>query len=556
MTQILHIASAQLNPVMGDLPGNAAQIISARNTAADAGADLLVCGELGLVGYPPEDLVLKPALVRDAMAQAKRLAKMTNDGGPAMLIGTAWRENGHVFNAVLLLDDGKILAKRFKHELPNYRVFDEKRVFAPGPLPDPVSWRGISLGLPVCEDIWFDRVPMHLAAHGAEMFICINGSPFRKDIAQLRRDTFAKWQGRTHLPLVFVNQVGGQDELVFDGASFSSDGAGQIVQQLPKFQTAVSVAKWEKTDNGWTCASAQIAPLPGVLESRWRAMVLGLADYVNKNGFPGVVLGLSGGIDSALSAVLAVDALGADRVWCVMMPSVHTSDESLRDAAASVRVLKCRYDTLTITDPVAAFEGVLAPLFAGQAPDTTEENLQSRTRAVLLMALSNKFGHMVLTTGNKSEMAVGYATLYGDMCGGFNALKDLYKTDVFELTKWRNAHCLADLLGPGGEVVPQNVIEKPPSAELRADQKDEDSLPPYDKLDDMLFGLIEEETDIASLVARGHDLSEIHRIEHLLYFAEYKRRQAPPGVKLGPRSFGRDRRYPITNTYRDRGETE
>ncbi|PHR51382.1 MAG: NAD+ synthase [Robiginitomaculum sp.] len=554
MTQDLRIVSAQLNPVMGALSVNADKIRAARADAAGQGADLVICTELGLVGYPPEDLVVKPALVRDCMELAEQLAAETKDGGPALIIGTPWLDAGKLYNAVLLLDEGKILARRYKVELPNYRVFDEKRVFSAGPVPEPVQWRGISLGLPICEDIWFDRVPMALAEQGAEILICINGSPYRKDIHKLRFSTFQKWAAKTEIPLIFVNQVGGQDELVFDGASFSWGKDGKPKQQLPMFEESISLAHWQKKSGQWQCSQAETCEQSDWMQNRWRAMVLGLADYVNKNGFPGVVLGLSGGIDSAMAAVLAVDALGPERVWCVMMPSKHTSQESLIDAEASIQVLGCKFDTISIEPSIDALSDTLAPLFAGRAVDTTEENLQSRTRAVILMALSNKFGHMLLTTGNKSEMAVGYATLYGDMCGGYNALKDVYKTDIFALANWRNQHCPDGLLGPSGMVIPQNVIDKPPSAELRDDQKDEDSLPPYEQLDDMLFGLVEEDTDIAALIARGHSAEDVHRIEHLLYLAEYKRRQAPPGVKLGPRNFGRDRRYPITNKYRDRGE--
>lgn len=556
MSMNLRIVSAQLNPIMGDLSGNADKLRTARAYAVTHDADLVVGTELGLVGYPPEDLVLKPALVRDAMAKAHELALETAIGGPAMIVGCPWAEDSKLYNAALLLDDGKIAAVRFKHDLPNYKVFDEKRVFAAGPMPEPVNWRGMQLGLPICEDIWSGIVPAHLVEKGADMLICINGSPWREDIFQLRNATFSKWQEQAPVPLVFVNQVGGQDELVFDGASFASDGQGILQQQFPVFREHVGWSDWEQSGAGWTFvkASEKPSPHPSHEECLWRAMALGLADYVNKNGFPGVVLGLSGGIDSAMSAALAVDALGADRVWGVMMPSKHTSRMSFIDAENSVTALGMRYDVIPIEPMVKSFTGALAGLFAGRDADTTEENLQSRVRAVLLMALSNKFGHMLLTTGNKSEMAVGYATLYGDMCGGYNVLKDLYKTDVFALAKWRNKNHLPDLFGPAGEVVPQNVITKPPSAELKEDQKDEDSLPPYAALDDMLHGLVEEEASISNLIARGHTESEVHRIEHLLYLAEYKRRQAPPGVKLGPRNFGRDRRYPITNKYRDRGE--
>jgi len=555
MSKELRIFSAQLNPVVGDLAGNVAKILGARAKGAKVQADLVVCTEMGVVGYPPEDLVLKPALVRDAMKLVAELAKKTADGGPALLIGAPWIEDGQLFNSVFLLDEGKILARHDKVNLPNYRVFDEKRVFATGVKPKPVFWRGVNLGLPICEDIWFPEIPQSLVDQGAEIIISLNGSPFRNAIADLRHETFLRWAKTTQIPLIFVNQVGGQDELVFDGASFSYDAQGKIVQQLPAFIEAMSLAVWQQDEQGaWHCKNAELSTLPDLMESRWRALVLGIADYVNKNGFPGVVLGLSGGIDSGLAATLAVDALGPERVWCVMMPSKHTSDESLSDAKNCIDALGCRYDKIDITPTIDALHLSLAPIFDGQEADTTEENLQSRARAVLLMALSNKFGHMVLTTGNKSEMAVGYATLYGDMCGGYNALKDIYKTEVFALAHWRNQNCPEGLFGPGGIVMPENMIEKPPTAELRDNQKDEDSLPPYPILDDMLMALVEDEAAVASLLAKGYSKDDVRRIEHLLYLAEYKRRQAPPGVKIGTRNFGRDRRYPITNKYRDNEE--
>ncbi len=554
MSEEINILSAQLNPIVGDLDGNTAKIRHARSVGAKSGADLIACTEMVVVGYPPEDLVLKPALVRDAMNKVRELAADTADGGPALLVGAPWLAGEKLYNSVFLLDEGKILARHDKVKLPNYRVFDEKRVFSPGAMPKTVLWRGVKLGLPVCEDIWFPEIPQYLVEQGAQILISLNGSPFRNSISDIRHQTFRTWSETANVPLVFVNQVGAQDELVFDGASFSYDASGEIVQQLPAFSEDLSLACWKYEQNQWQCKSAELALLPDMLESRWRALVLGIADYVNKNGFAGVVLGLSGGVDSGLTAALAVDALGADRVWCVMMPSKHTSDESLQDAQQCISYLGCRYDTIDITETIDALHKALSPLFLDTDTDTTEENLQSRARAVLLMALSNKFGHMVLTTGNKSEMAVGYATLYGDMCGGYNALKDIYKTDVFALANWRNNHYPKGMLGPAGSVIPQNMIDKPPTAELRDNQKDEDSLPPYDVLDNMLMALVEGEAETSSLLLQGHSAEDVRRIEHLLYLAEYKRRQAPPGVKIGDRNFGRDRRYPITNKYRDRKE--
>ncbi|MGD2133167.1 MAG: NAD+ synthase [Maricaulaceae bacterium] len=553
MTDALKIASAQFNPIVGDVWGNADKVREARAQGAAAGADLVVCPELCLIGYPPEDLVLKPAAVDDCMSEARRLARETSAEGPALVIGSPWRDGG-VYNAVLLLDEGEIKAVRAKHELPNYGVFDEKRVFAPGPLPEPVEWRGLRLGLPVCEDIWYQRVPHALLDAGAELLICINGSPWRRTIQLERPETFGDWfkSAANPAPLIFVNTIGGQDELVFDGASFSWEANGEIAQQLPAFVDAFDVADWVKENGRWRCAHATIEPLCEGLEADWRAAVLAVRDYVEKNGFPGVVIGLSGGIDSALTAAMAVDALGPDRVRCVAMPSRYTSEESLEDAAATAKLLGASLETIDIEPAVAAFDAMLSRAFEGTQAGTAEENIQSRIRGVVLMALSNKFGPMVLTTGNKSEMAVGYATLYGDMNGGYNALKDLYKTEVFALARWRNGGKPAGLLGPDGAVMPERVVTKPPSAELRADQKDEDSLPPYEVLDDILRGLVDREEEIEAIVARGHPHELVERVQHLVYVAEYKRRQAPPGAKIGGKNFGRDRRYPITNKYRDR----
>ncbi len=551
MTRTLTISSAQLNPIMGDIVGNCALIRAARKQAANVGADLLLTTELGVLGYPPEDLVLKPAAISACREAIEALARETNDGGPALVVGTPWMENGKLYNAALLLDNGKIAAAHYKVELPNYAVFDEKRVFAAGPSPTPIEFRGVKLGLPICEDIWLQDVPRALAAAGAEMLLCINGSPFRRDINQFREDAFATWHKDLKLPLVFVNQVGGQDELVFDGAGFSWDGNGKVVQRVPAFVPSFDTCVWTKSTHGWQGQSAAIEEPVAGLQADWQALCLGLGDYVNKNGFPGVVLGLSGGVDSALAAAIAVDALGPERVWCVMMPSQYTSQQSLDDAAHCAQLLGVRYDTISIAAAVQTYGAMLGPLFADTKPDTTEENLQSRVRAVTLMALSNKFGPMLLTTGNKSEMAVGYATLYGDMSGGYNALKDIYKTEVFALCDWRNQNFPAGTLGPRGMVVPQAIIDKPPSAELKPDQTDQDSLPPYVDLDAILHGLIEEEADAADIIARGFAPEVVRRVENLLYLAEYKRRQAPPGVKISRRNFGRDRRYPITNKFRD-----
>jgi len=552
MTEPLRIAMAQLNQSMGDLAGNAEAMLAWRERAREQGADLIVYPELQLIGYPPEDLVLKPALVARAETELHRLAEATADGGPAMLVGTVIANGDHLFNCVALLDGGRIAAIRQKRELPNYGTFDEKRLFAPGPLPEPVAFRGVKLGLPICEDIWFPFVTAHLAERGAQILINVNGSPYEIDKDDRRLNgVCAQRVAETGLPILYLNRVGGQDELVFDGASFVLNPDGTVAHMLEDWAEALAVTQWVTDEDG------RFICLPGPVEAPdahpadiYHAMIVGLRDYVDRNRFPGVVLGLSGGIDSALSAAVAVDALGAERVWCVMLPSRFTSRESLDDAAECARLLGCRLDTIPISPATEAFDAMLAPVFEGRGPDLTEENIQSRIRGVTLMALSNKFGHMLLTTGNKSEMSVGYATIYGDMAGGYSVLKDAYKTTVFDLSRWRNANRTWLCRGPDGPVMPERVITKPPSAELREDQKDSDSLPPYEVLDPILYGLVEQEKSVDQLVAAGFERETVARIERLLYVAEYKRRQSPPGVKLGGRNFGRDRRYPITNAFR------
>ena len=513
------------------------------------GADILVLPEQLIIGYPAEDLILKPAAVEDCKTLAEDFAKLTQDG-PAVVFNLPWKEGAHLYNAALFMRDGEITDARFKHHLPNYGVFDEARIFTRGPLPDPIEFKGVMIGLPICEDLWQEGVAAHLKKRGAELMISPNGSPWRRTALSERTEALGDKVHTSGLPLIYVNQVGGQDELVFDGSSFSMNSEGAIVQSLKSFVPDYDVAVWTKEGGKWSCELAKIeAQLTGY-EADWRATCLGLGDYVNKNGFKRVVLGMSGGIDSAMAATIAVDALGKDRVWCVMMPTKYTSSDSLEDAKACAERLGCRYDIIAIKPAIDAFDEMLAPLFEGTKPDTTEENIQSRSRALTLMALSNKFGPMLVTTGNKSEMAVGYATLYGDMCGGYNPLKDLYKTEVFALADWRNENNPDDLLGQQAPL-PKRIITKPPSAELREDQKDSDSLPEYDVLDDILRGLIDYEWPVEALIDRGHKPKDIARIQNLLYIAEYKRRQAPPGVKIGIKNFGRDRRYPITNRYRD-----
>ncbi len=550
MSHRLTIALAQLNASVGDLAGNGDAILAAR--AGVPGADLLVTPELSVVGYPPEDLVLKPALVEAAAAQLERLAAATGDGGPALLVGLPIAEGGRLYNACALLDGGKVVGVTRKHDLPNYGTFDEKRVFAAGPLPGPLAFRGTRLGVPICEDIWTPDVTECLAETGAEILIVPNGSPFEVGKDDKRLSLAVARVGETGLPLAYLNRVGGQDELAFDGASFVLNADRTLAWQLPDWDEHVATTVWTRHGIGhrWACERGALATLDEDPADIYHAMVVGLRDYVNRNRFPGVVLGLSGGIDSALSAAVAVDALGPDRVWCVMMPSPFTSSDSLEDAAECARLLGCRLDTVGIQPAMTAFDAMLGPLFAGRARDIAEENIQSRIRGLSLMALSNKFGPMLLTTGNKSEMSVGYATIYGDMAGGYSVLKDVYKMTVFKLSAWRNSHHPRLSIGPKGPVMPQRVIDKPPTAELRDNQRDDDSLPPYALLDRILIGLVEEERSAADLIASGLDAPTVARIERLLYIAEYKRRQAPPGVKIGSRNFGRDRRYPITNAFR------
>jgi NAD+ synthase len=546
----LRIALAQLNPIVGDLAGNEQKLLDARAKAAAEGADLIVFPELFLTGYPPEDLVLKPAFHTAARTRVEALAARLGPG-PAVLVGTVWPQDGAIYNAAVLLDGGTVAAVRFKVDLPNYGVFDEKRVFMAGELPSPIGFRGVRLGVPICEDIWKEDVTECLAECGAEILLVPNGSPFDWKKPDVRMNVAVARVTETGLPLAYINQVGGQDELVFDGASFILNGDRSLAAQLPAWEEHIALTDWTKTEAGWICTKGPLHKLTEGDAAAYQACVLGLRDYVDKNRFPGVVLGLSGGIDSALVAAMAVDALGPERVHAIMMPYRYTSNQSIADATACAEALGIRLDAVPIAPAVEGFTDALGPLFEGRQPDITEENIQSRTRGVVVMAISNKFGAMVLTTGNKSEMSVGYATLYGDMNGGFNPVKDLYKLEIYRLARWRNAHVPTGGLGPAGEVIPESIITRVPTAELRENQTDQDSLPPYDILDDILACLVEKEMPITEVVARGHDPDVVRKVERLLYLAEYKRRQAAPGVKISSRNFGRDRRYPITNRFRE-----
>ena len=550
MTESLNIALAQINPTVGDVDGNIDLIRKARAKAAADGCDLIVTGELVVSGYPPEDLVLKPAFQDHVEATVKALAKETNDGGPALLIGAPWRQNGDLYNAALLLDEGRVSSLMLKHVLPNYGVFDEMRVFTAGPAPGPLMFRDVALGVMICEDMWTPDVTECLDETGADILVVLNGSPFEVEKTDTRLNLATARTLESALPLIYVNLIGGQDELVFDGDSFVLSAEGEVRAQLGQWESQTVVTEWHKGPTGkWTCEKGPIADRPGQMEAIYRTLVQGLRDYVQKSHFPGVLIGMSGGIDSALSAAVAVDALGPDAVHCVMMPSPYTSNDSLEDAAAACGMLGARLDSIGIGPAMKAFEEMLSGTFEGTETDTTEENIQARSRGITLMAISNKLGYMVLSTGNKSEMSVGYATLYGDMCGGYSVLKDVYKTTVFELSRWRNENKPGGVLGPAGPVMPMRIITKPPSAELKPDQTDQDTLPDYAELDDILHCLIEQEMSRHDIAARGHDMAIVQKIWRMLDRAEYKRRQAPPGVKISDRAFGRDRRYPITNAF-------
>lgn len=552
MTDRLRIALAQLNPKVGDLVGNLALARKALADAVAAKADILMLSELFLTGYFPDDLLFKPKFLADAMQAARDLVADTTGTETVLILPTVWQEKTGLHNAVLVAENGKIIATRLKRELPNSDVFYEKRYFTAGPLADPVMIKGVPVGIPICEDIWHTSVCEHLAMRGAEIMLCPNGSPYWTDKQHVRKDLVRARTAEDDVPMLYLNQVGGQDELVFDGASFAMEPGGKLVFQGKSFAEDFILSDWTRGEGGWTCASGEVTELTTTDEAPWLACVLGLRDYVRKNGFKQVVLGLSGGIDSAVVAAMAVDALGAENVHCIMLPYRYTSEASLTDAKACAEALGVRYDIVSIGNPVDDALVELAPIFANCAPDLAEENIQSRMRGVVLMAVSNKLGSMLLTTGNKSEMGVGYATIYGDMNGGYNPLKDMFKMEVYRLAAWRNSHVPGDCRGPAGEVIPQAIIDKAPSAELRPNQTDQDSLPPYPVLDAILKGIVEDELSIAEIVAMGHDQALVERIERLLNIAEYKRRQSAPGPKLTVKAFGLGRRYPITNGYKDR----
>jgi NAD+ synthase len=552
MSDIFRLMLAQLNPVVGDIAGNIAKARSAWEAGRQAGADMVALTEMFVTGYQTQDLILKPAFVTAAIAAVEALALDCADG-PALGIGGPVRDGGKLYNGYYVLEGGRVHARVLKHHLPNDAVFDEKRVFASADVHGPYVVRGVRIGTPICEDAWHPDVAETLAETGAEILLIPNGSPYHRGKPNLRLNLMVGRVVETGLPLVYLNMVGGQDDQVFDGSSMVLNPGGRLAAQLPQFDEAEVMVTFRRGPEGWLADQGEIAEIPPIGEADYRACVMGLGDYMRKCGFKKALLGLSGGIDSAIVAAMAVDALGPENVRCVMLPSEFTSAHSLEDAAAAAKALGCRLDTVPISGAQAAVGEALAPLFAGAEPGITEENIQSRLRGVMLMALSNKFGEMLLTTGNKSEMAVGYCTIYGDMNGGYNPVKDMYKTRMFLTAKWRNANYRPWMLGPAGEVIPQRIIEKPPSAELRANQRDDDSLPPYEVLDAILDGLVEKELSVAEIVALGFDRATVKKVEHLLYLAEYKRFQAAPGVRLTQKAFWLDRRYPIAMRWRDGG---
>jgi len=544
------VSLCQLNPTVGDLSGNADKALAAHRHGIEKGADFVALPEMFLTGYQTQDLVMKPAFLDDV---AEKLAKLAQDckKGPALGIGAPILEDGLLYNVYFVLKDGEVHTLTRKHHLPNDQVFDEKRLFKSGPLSGPFSIGPIRIGTPICEDAWYEDVCETMAESGAELLLIPNGSPYYSGKFDRRMNHMVSRVVETGLPLVYLNLVGGQDDQVFDGGSFVLNPGGHMAVRMPLFDEAYTEVTFRQTEDGWVAEAGMLADHPTLEEQEYRAMVEGLRDYMGKTGFSKVILGLSGGVDSAIVATIASDALGPENVHCVMMPSEYTSKESLDDAADVAKSLGCRLDTVPISEGRAAITATLAPMFEGFVADLTEENIQSRLRGLFLMAMSNKFGSMLLTTGNKSEVAVGYATIYGDMAGGYNPIKDLYKTRVFATCRWRNENHADWMKGPKGVVIPTNIIEKPPTAELRPDQKDEDSLPPYDVLDGILTMLMEGDASVADCVAAGYDHDTVKKVEHLLYISEYKRFQSAPGPRLTKKAFWLDRRYPIANRWRD-----
>ncbi|WP_371225926.1 NAD+ synthase [Roseovarius sp. 2305UL8-3] len=552
MADTFRLTLAQLNATVGDLAGNAALARKAWEAGREAGANMVALPEMFITGYNTQDLVMKPAFHQAAIAEIEKLAVDCADG-PALGIGGPALSGAGLYNGYYILKNGTISATVLKHHLPNETVFDEVRIYDSGDIGGPYAVGDVRIGTPICEDGWHPDVAETLAETGAEFLLIPNGSPYYRNKMETRQNLMVARAIETGLPVIYLNLVGGQDDQVFDGGTFALNPGGELALQMPVMQEAIAHLDLVRTGDGWRAEPGELAHIPDAYEQDYHAMVLSLRDYMRKTGFKKVLLGLSGGIDSAIVATIASDALGPENVRCVMLPSEYTSQSSLDDAKAVAENLGCRYDFVPIAEGRQAITNTLAPLFEGTEEGLTEENIQSRLRGLLLMALSNKFGEMLLTTGNKSEVAVGYATIYGDMAGGYNPIKDMYKTRVFDICRWRNAHHRDWMMGPGGEVIPPNVIQKPPSAELREDQKDSDSLPDYPVLDGILDILVDQDGSISDCVAAGFTREDAKQVEHLLYISEYKRFQSAPGTRLSKRAFWLDRRYPIVNRWRDEG---
>ena len=551
MAKKFQITLAQLNPTVGDLEGNYKVAFEAWEQAQKMGSDLIAFTELFITGYNTQDLIKKPSFFKAAQDQILKLAK-TCKNGPAIAIGGPAYLKGKLYNAYYILADGNVANVIMKHHLPNQNVFDEKRIFDEGEISGPYQIGPIRIGSPICEDAWHSDVSETLSETGAQLLLVPNGSPYYNGKNDVRLNKMVARVVETNLPLIYLNMVGAQDDQVFDGGTFALNRGGSLAIKLPLFEEALEHIVLEETDIGWKIIKGELAKVPCDKELDYHAMVMGLRDYCKKSGFEKVVLGLSGGIDSALVAVIASDAIGSANVRSIMLPSPYTSQTSLIDATDLVENLGCKSDTLPINDSLTAIDKTLSSTFEGRKIDLTEENIQSRLRGLLLMAVSNKFGEMLLTTGNKSEVSVGYSTIYGDMAGGFNPIKDLYKTKVFEISKWRNKNHRSWMKGPPGSIIPDNIITKAPTAELRPNQKDSDSLPDYPVLDAILTILVDEDGSTSDCLKAGYKKSDVSKVEKLLYGSEYKRFQSAPGTRLSQRAFWLDRRYPIVNKWRDK----
>jgi len=551
MAKKFQITLAQLNPTVGDLEGNYKVALEAWKKAQRVGSDLIAFTELFITGYNTQDLIKKPSFFKAAQDQILKLAK-TCKNGPAIAIGGPAYLKGKLYNAYYILADGNVANVIMKHHLPNQNVFDEKRIFDEGEISGPYQIGPIRIGSPICEDAWHSDVSETLSETGAQLLLVPNGSPYYNGKNDVRLNKMVARVVETNLPLIYLNMVGAQDDQVFDGGTFALNRGGSLAIKLPLFEEALEHIVLEETDIGWKIIKGELAKVPCDKELDYHAMVMGLRDYCKKSGFEKVVLGLSGGIDSALVAVIASDAIGSANVRSIMLPSPYTSQTSLIDATDLVENLGCKSDTLPINDSLTAIDKTLSSTFEGRKIDLTEENIQSRLRGLLLMAVSNKFGEMLLTTGNKSEVSVGYSTIYGDMAGGFNPIKDLYKTKVFEISKWRNKNHRPWMKGPPGSIIPDSIITKAPTAELRPNQKDSDSLPDYPDLDAILTILVDEDGSTSDCLKAGYKKSDVSKVEKLLYGSEYKRFQSAPGTRLSQRAFWLDRRYPIVNKWRDK----